>query len=57
MPSPNMIERSLLMARSDLSRETGAGFYLVWPRGSPLIPKAEKVRDWILSEANTPRDT
>lgn len=52
-----LIERGLLKARSDLSWETGAGFYLVWSRGSPLIPQAEKVRDWIISEADTHSDT
>ena len=43
--------QGLLAARDDWAWETGAGFYLVWSRNTPLIPQAQRTRDWIISVA------
>lgn len=48
-----LVRQGLLVARPEWSWTTGKGFYLVWPKSRPLIPKAETVRDWILSQAHT----
>ncbi|WP_425043805.1 LysR substrate-binding domain-containing protein [Primorskyibacter sp. S87] len=46
-----LIAQGLLVARQEWSWETGAGFYLVWSRNTPLIPQAQRTRDWIISVA------
>jgi len=46
-----LIEKGLLAARQDWSWETGKGFYLVWSKTTPLIPQAERVRDWMIATA------
>jgi DNA-binding transcriptional LysR family regulator len=46
-----LIEKGLLEAREDWAWQTGKGFYLVWSQNTPLIPQAERVRDWICSQA------
>ncbi|WP_136441800.1 LysR substrate-binding domain-containing protein [Pacificoceanicola onchidii] len=48
-----LVRQGLLTARRDWTWKTGRGFYLVWSKSHPLIPKAEIVRDWILSEAQS----
>lgn len=45
-----LVEQGLLAARPEWSWRTGKGFYLVWSKTRPLMPKAEVVRDWILSK-------
>lgn len=44
-----LVQKQLLAARSDWAWKTGRGFYLVWPKENPLIPNANIVKDWILS--------
>jgi len=46
-----LIEKGLLEAREDWAWHTGKGFYLVWSQNTPLIPQAERVRDWLCSQA------
>ncbi|PSL16585.1 LysR substrate-binding domain-containing protein [Shimia abyssi] len=46
-----LIAQGLLAAKQEWSWSTGAGFYLVWSRSTGLIPQAERVREWILEEA------
>ena len=46
-----LISQELLAARTDWQWETGAGFYLVWSRRTPLIPQAKRVRDWVIAQA------
>lgn len=46
-----LIAKGLLAAREDWSWETGKGFYLVWSKTTPLIPQAERVRDWMIGTA------
>jgi DNA-binding transcriptional LysR family regulator len=49
-----LIAQGLLAARREWSWRTGKGYYLVWSRTTPLIPKAERVRDWIIANAEPP---
>lgn len=44
-----LVEQGMLAARPEWTWKTGNGFYLVWSKTRPLAPKAEIVRDWILS--------
>ena len=44
-----LIAQGLLEARSDWAWTTGEGFYLVWSQNTPLIPQAERVRDWMIA--------
>lgn len=44
-----LVRQGMLAARTDWAWETGQGFYLVWSKSRPLIPKAIIVRDWILT--------
>ena len=44
-----LVQQGLLAGRSEWAWETGKGFYLVWSKARALTPKAEIVRDWILS--------
>lgn len=46
-----LVEQGMLAARPEWTWKTGNGFYLVWSKTRPLAPKAEIVRDWILSKA------
>ena len=46
-----LIEQGLLAARPEWSWDTGKGFYLVWSKTTPLIPQAERVRDWMIATA------
>ncbi|MEP2532674.1 LysR substrate-binding domain-containing protein [Shimia sp.] len=48
-----LISQGLLAAREDWSWNTGAGFYLVWSRRTPLISQAKRVRDWIITQAQS----
>ncbi|MEO9819471.1 MAG: LysR substrate-binding domain-containing protein [Yoonia sp.] len=45
-----LVEQGLLAALPDWRWKTGKGFYLVWSKVRPLVPKAEIVREWILSK-------
>lgn len=45
-----LAQQGLLAARPEWTWKTGKGFYLVWSKSRPLTPKAEIVRDWILSK-------
>lgn len=44
-----LVKQGMLAARAEWAWKTGKGFYLVWSKSRPLTPKAEIVRDWILS--------
>ncbi len=44
-----LVERGLLIRPLSQSQFTGAGFYIVWPKGQTLSPQAATVRDWILA--------
>nr|WP_170616659.1 LysR substrate-binding domain-containing protein [uncultured Ruegeria sp.] len=44
-----LVQQGLLAARSEWTWKTGKGIYLVWSKSRELTPKAEIVRDWILS--------
>ena len=44
-----LVERGLLVRPLPQSQVTGAGFYIVWPKGQTLSPQAATVRDWILA--------
>lgn len=44
-----LIRQGLLAARPEWTWKTGRGFYLVWSKIGTLTPKAEIVREWILS--------
>ncbi|WP_170394542.1 LysR substrate-binding domain-containing protein [Ruegeria arenilitoris] len=44
-----LVRQGMLAARPEWAWKTGKGFYLVWSKTRPLTPKAEIVRDWILS--------
>ena len=46
-----LIAKGLLHAREDWTWSTGKGYYLVWSQNTPLIPQAERVRDWIAGQA------
>lgn len=46
-----LIDQGLLAARKEWAWETGAGFYLVWSKRNRLIPQAERVRDWLIAQA------
>ncbi|UWQ90584.1 LysR family transcriptional regulator [Rhodobacteraceae bacterium M382] len=48
-----LISQGLLEARRDWAWKTGKGFYLVWSQNTPLIPQAERVRDWMISLGET----
>ena len=47
-----LVQQGMLAARSEWTWETGRGFYLVWSKAHELTPKAQIVRDWILSQEN-----
>ncbi|WP_166415686.1 LysR substrate-binding domain-containing protein [Cochlodiniinecator piscidefendens] len=49
----NLIAKGLLAAKTEWSWHTGSGFYLVWSKEVPLIPQAERVRDWMIATAQT----
>ena len=51
-----LIEKGLLVARPEWSWHTGKGFYLVWSRDTPLIPQAQQVRDWMISNSEMAQD-
>ena len=44
-----LVQQGLLAARPEWTWKTGKGFYLVWSKIGTLTPKAEIVRDWVLS--------
>ncbi len=44
-----LVQQGLLAARPEWTWKTGKGIYLVWSKSRELTPKAEIVRDWILS--------
>jgi DNA-binding transcriptional LysR family regulator len=46
-----LVQRGLLYAYEDWSWDTGAGFYLVWSKRVPLIDNAERIRDWVIAQA------
>ncbi len=46
-----LINKGLLIGKTEWSWHTGHGFYLVWSKENPLIPQAEQVRDWMISTA------
>jgi DNA-binding transcriptional LysR family regulator len=49
----DLIAKGLLAARTDWTWETGKGFYLVWSQNTPLIPQAERVREWMVKLRET----
>ncbi|MDA7423516.1 LysR substrate-binding domain-containing protein [Thalassococcus lentus] len=49
-----MVEQGLLASRPEWAWKTGRGFYLVWSKNIPLLPKAETVREWILTRSAAP---
>ncbi len=46
-----LIEQNLLAAKPEWAWHTGAGFWLVWSKHRPLSPQAERVRDWLIANA------
>ncbi|MCG8354603.1 MAG: LysR substrate-binding domain-containing protein [Kiloniellales bacterium] len=46
-----LLEAGLLEQAAEGTLETGAGFFVVWPKGARLSADAEKVRDWLLAQA------
>ena len=46
-----LVQQGMLAARAEWTWKTGNGFYLVWSKTRPLTPKAEIVRDWILTRS------
>ena len=44
-----LVQQGLLAARPEWTWKTGKGIYLVWSKSRELTPKAEIVRNWILS--------
>ena len=50
----NLVDRGLLVAKSDWAWRTGNGIYLVWSATRALTPQAAQVRDWIVSVADQP---
>ncbi|MEM6986325.1 MAG: LysR substrate-binding domain-containing protein [Pseudomonadota bacterium] len=50
----NVIDRKLLVARSDWAWRTGNGIFLVWSDSTPLTPDAVAVRDWLIAESDYP---
>lgn len=44
----HLIKQGLLIARSEWSWSTGAGFYLVWSSSEALTSQEQKVRDWLV---------
>ena len=46
-----LVKQGLLAAKTNWCWTTGEGFYLVWSATRPLLPDAELVRRWILSQA------
>jgi DNA-binding transcriptional LysR family regulator len=48
-----LIDQGLLAGRKDWQWTSGQGFYLVWSARRPLSDEAVRVRDWILSQAQT----
>lgn len=49
----HLIESGLLVGREDWAWRTGRGVYLIWSQNTPLLPHAEQVRDWIISQADS----
>ncbi len=49
-----LVQQGLLAARREWQWRTGQGFFLVWSKARPLPPEAELVRDWILSQRDSP---
>ncbi len=45
-----LVEQGMLAARPEWTWKTGKAFYLVWSKSRALTPKAEIVRDWMLSK-------
>jgi len=52
-----LIAQGLLAAKTEWAWRTGAGYYLVWSKRVPMIPQAEKVRDWLVTQAETGGET
>lgn len=48
----SLIDSQLLVGREDWAWHTGRGIYLVWSKRNSIIPQAELVRDWILSQSD-----
>ncbi|MCO4843061.1 MAG: LysR family transcriptional regulator [Yoonia sp.] len=44
-----LVQQGMLAARPEWTWKTGKGIYLVWSKSRPLTPKAQIVRDWMLS--------
>nr|WP_319385564.1 LysR substrate-binding domain-containing protein [uncultured Roseibium sp.] len=49
----DLVANNLLHARREWSWHTGMGFYLVWSKARPLSENAERVRDWLISAADS----
>ena len=50
----NLLEREMLVTKSEWAWNTGRGIYLVWSKKHPIGPKAELVREWIISVSDYP---
>lgn len=45
-----LVRSGLLRKVTEHRMETGAAFYIVWPKSRPLGEKAKAVRDWLIAE-------
>lgn len=45
-----LVRSGLLRKVTEHRMETGAAYYVVWPKSRPLGEKARAVRDWLIAE-------